>query len=283
MGERPRHTAHSSLGAAVMACNSVAGNVGRVLTVPVVRCSDFAHACRRQRRTRRLAPTAAAINTQRTPVQVNQLLIAKVAEQLVTTGQNASSADDPLQSEAEEFSISGPAEFSEQSTPYNAEQDWCERFAHYGRCTRRVLLLFEYVKCGSADLAKSFAASLRDLLGCILCGVRGRTWQARAVKMIRSNSGMGCEQQRLQVEGHISILVRQSHLTCRLTACFYAADDKSAMHFVNLYDRQLPGGNRNQMEHGLWQSSWYVTLSEICCQRFRPRKPLIMATQSSVV
>ena len=251
-----------------MACNAVAGKIGRILIKPVV-LSDFVHTCQQQRRTRRLAPIAAAIKTRRTPIQVNQLLIAKEAEQLVIAGQNASSADVPLQSEAEESSNFGPAESSELSTLYDAEQDWCARFGHYGRCTRRDVLLFEYVKCGSTDLAESSAASLRDLLGRIPCGVQDRTWQARAVKMIRSNNGMGCEQQRQQVERHISTLVRQSHLTCRLTVCFYAADNKSAMHFVNLYDRQLPGENRNHLKHGLWQSSWYVTFSEICCQHLR--------------
>ena len=90
--------------AAVMACNAMAGNVGRVLPAPIVR-SDFAHIRRQRRHNRRLAPTAAAVDTQRTPVQVNQLMIAKDVEQLITTGQNVSSVDDPLHSEAKEFGI----------------------------------------------------------------------------------------------------------------------------------------------------------------------------------
>ncbi len=39
------------------------------------------------------------------------------------------------------------------------------------------------------------------------------------------------------------------------------AVDSDSMHFVNLYDRELPGHNRNKLEHGLWQSSWYTNLS----------------------
>ena len=127
--------------AALMACNATAWKVGRVLTTPVVR-SAFAHTRRPRQRTRRLAPTAAAANTQQTPVSLNQLLIAKDLEQLTTTGQSVSSVDDPVQIEAEEVANFGPAEFSEQSTPYNAEQDWCERFGHYGRYTRSVILCF---------------------------------------------------------------------------------------------------------------------------------------------
>lgn len=121
-----------------MACNATAG---RVLSAPVVR-SDFAHIGRQRRHNRRLAPTAAAVDTQRTPVQVNQLRTAKDAEQLTTTGQNVSSVDDPLHSEAKESAVFGPAEFSEQSTPYDAEQDWYERFGHYGRYTRRDVSCF---------------------------------------------------------------------------------------------------------------------------------------------
>ena len=41
------------------------------------------------------------------------------------------------------------------------------------------------------------------------------------------------------------------------------------MHFVNLYDRQLPGENRNKLEHGLWQSSWYVIHLKVALQQSR--------------
>ena len=265
-----------------MACNAAARKVGRVWTAPVVR-GGYMRTCRQKRRTRRFAPTAAAVDTQRTPVQVNQLLIAKDVELLTTTGQSVSSIDNPVQSDAEEFANFGPAEFSEQSTPYDAEQDWCERFGHYGRYTGREVLCSQYVKCEPTDLADSSTASSRDLLGRILCGVRGRTWQARAAKMIRSNSGMVCERQRLQVEGHIVLLVRHSHFTLRLIVRFSAADDNNAIHFVNLYDRQLPGENRSQLEHGLWQSTWYVTRAEVRCQQFSYSlicMPFLLAKQS---
>lgn len=42
------------------------------------------------------------------------------------------------------------------------------------------------------------------------------------------------------------------------TLCYTDAGD--AMHYVNLYDRQLPGDNRNKLEHGLWQTTWYTLL-----------------------
>ncbi len=44
------------------------------------------------------------------------------------------------------------------------------------------------------------------------------------------------------------------------SALLHAVDGNS-IDFVNLYDRELPGHNRNKLEHGLWQSSWYTNLS----------------------
>lgn len=38
--------------------------------------------------------------------------------------------------------------------------------------------------------------------------------------------------------------------------CSGAAEVGDAVHYVNLYDRQLPGDHRTQLEHGLWQTSW---------------------------
>lgn len=116
-----------------MACHTAAGHLRRVLPAP----SAAPHVCQQRRHPRRLVLSAAAVDTQRTPVKVNQLLIAKHEEQLITTGQQASSVDDSQQrevpSQSEELTDFGPTEFGEQSTPYDAEHDWHERFGHYGR------------------------------------------------------------------------------------------------------------------------------------------------------
>ncbi|DBA95715.1 TPA: hypothetical protein ACH3X3_013551 [Trebouxia sp. C0006] len=44
------------------------------------------------------------------------------------------------------------------------------------------------------------------------------------------------------------------------------AVDGNSIDFVNLYDRELPGHNRNKLEHGLWQSSWVYTKQSTVCQ-----------------
>lgn len=101
---------------------------------PPFPCSAFAQSSRHRGRTPRkiVRSAAAAVDTQRTPVRVNQLLIEKDQEQLVTTEQHISSSKDSLQNDMQSVDF-GPTEFSQQSTPYDAEQDWHDRFGHYGR------------------------------------------------------------------------------------------------------------------------------------------------------
>lgn len=66
-------------------------------------------------------------------MRVNQLLIVKDQEQLITTEEQIGSTEDsPPNGESGSVEF-GPTEFSQQSTPYDAEQDWQERFGHYGR------------------------------------------------------------------------------------------------------------------------------------------------------
>ena len=66
-------------------------------------------------------------------MKVNQLLIEKDQEQLITTGEQIGSTEDSLRNEESQSVEFGPTESSQQSTPYDAEQDWHERFGHYGR------------------------------------------------------------------------------------------------------------------------------------------------------
>ena len=117
---------------AAMACNVVPGSL-RAGGRPHTR-TPSAHniTCYRRHRRRLVPVAAAAVDAQRTPVKVNQLLIATDEQRLVTTEQ-------PISFNPEEF---GPAKFSEQSTPYDAEQDWHERFGHYGRYSSRSPLCF---------------------------------------------------------------------------------------------------------------------------------------------
>lgn len=102
---------------------------------PPFACSAFTQRSRHRVRTPRkiVRSAAAAVDTQRTPVRVNQLLIEKDQEQLVTTEQHIGSSEDSLQNEDTQSVEFGPTEFSQQSTPYDAEQDWHDRFGHYGR------------------------------------------------------------------------------------------------------------------------------------------------------
>ena len=92
------------------------------------------HAHKQKRPSRAPAPRAAiGVENQCTTVKVNELLVANDEQQLVTSQEGVSSGRDLFPSDPANSLPLGPSEFSDQPVPFYAEQDWHDRFGHYGR------------------------------------------------------------------------------------------------------------------------------------------------------
>lgn len=87
-----------------------------------------------------------------------------------------------------------------------------------------------------------------------LAGSRGQDEPEQQWHGLRAAKASGVKNALIPVKQSLSF----HKLSLWIESLIRATDDGQTMHFVNLYDRQLPGENRNELEHGLWQSSWYV-------------------------
>ena len=86
------------------------------------------------RRCRRRVPIAcAAATSQSALVNVQQLRASITDEHLIRTGEELQPVDSFAQTGCEQPAELEPEGLRSQSTPYNAEKDWNDRFGHYGR------------------------------------------------------------------------------------------------------------------------------------------------------